>query len=299
LGKQRQSGGELTSNNVLNKSWPSKTIQTFSEFVSAIDALGPHWPNKHQWMFRGQMIQEWSLEPSIVRIFKSQGLSIEKLVSIESDIRVAFYREAHRFVDQQCFSVAQENICQWWAVMRHYGAPTRILDWSLSPYVALYFAVEGAWDTNGTLWCVKGKSVGQRFKAADSRAYKTAWRDRNEKKNNPFIGPSSSNFLYVYDMQVQIDRIAAQQGRFTVSTNGLADHAELLTISLPQQDLLRIDIPADAKPQMLRELHLMNIAAKALFPGIDGLGKSLHERARLSIKFDRPAAPTNGSVEAS
>jgi hypothetical protein len=281
----------------LNILWPSTTVRNLSGFVAAVESLSPHWPNKQQWMFRGQTNLEWRLEPSLLRIFKNQGLTPQKLVAIESDLRVAFYREAHRFLDPQCFTIPPENVWQWWAMMRHYGAPTRILDWSSSPYVALYFAVESNWENDGTVWCVKGKSIGQCFKSSSPDAYKKAWRLRNEKKSNAFVQPSSDSFVYVYDMQFQIDRIAAQQGRFTVSTNGLADQAELLAIHLPQEDLLRVAIPASAKSQMLRELQLMNIAAKALFPGIDGLGRSLQERARLSVKFDRPAAPTDGSIE--
>lgn len=285
-----------SSNNSMNP-WPIRTAATLAEFSNSISELQPHWPNKAEWMFRGQMRADWQLEPSISRLFKGQGLSVQKLASIEKDLRLAFYREAHRFVDPQCFTIPFDNVWQWWAIMRHYGSPTRTLDWSHSPYVALYFAVEGDWSTNGTVWCVKGKSIGSCFKKSDERAYKETHKNRSATRGNPFCEPNDHSFLYLYDMSFQIDRIAAQQGRFTVSTDGLSDHGKLLATSLPGEDILKIVIPAESKPQMLRELHLMNIAAKALFPGIDGLGRSLQDRARLSIKFDRPAPPTDGSIE--
>lgn len=37
-------------------------------------------------------------------------------------------------------------------VMQHYSCPTRLLDWTLSPYVALYFAVEQSPESDGAVW---------------------------------------------------------------------------------------------------------------------------------------------------
>jgi hypothetical protein len=62
-----------------------------------------------------------------------------------------FRQDAHRGLAP--FVVpSNDYVLNWWPLMRHYGAPTRLLDWSLSPYVALYFAVEEPWDEDGALW---------------------------------------------------------------------------------------------------------------------------------------------------
>ncbi len=278
--------------------WQEIEIDSFSGFVERIRTLNPHWPNREQWIFRGQTDVGWSLQPSLLRIFADQGLAGEKFVGIEQDMRKAFGNEAHRFLPSHYLAEFESDLTHWWAVMRHYGSPTRILDWTLSPYVALYFAVEGLWADAGALWCVRGKAIGKSFGTKYPTLYKKTWKDERKKvKGNPFSAPMSEPMLYFYEMRPQIDRISAQQGRFTVCTDPLQDHGSVLEQHLANKDLLKFTIPAKCKPVFMRELHLMNITAKSLYPGIEGLGKSMEEIARLSIRFDRPAAPTDAGIE--
>lgn len=79
------------------------------------------------------------------------------------------------------------------------------------------------------------------------------------------------------------DRMIAQQGVFTVCTNVLRDHADVIgTMRLHGETALeKWIIPARLKSEILANLRSMNITAGALFPGIDGLGRSLEELATL------------------
>jgi hypothetical protein len=72
--------------------------------------------------------------------------------------------------------------------------------------------------------------------------------------------------------------IEAQQSRFSVCTNPLSNHESVLNES---GGLNKIEIPKESKPELLRELHQMNITAKTLFRGLDGLGKSIYEYCHL------------------
>ena len=74
------------------------------------------------------------------------------------------------------------------------------------------------------------------------------------------------------------ERIEAQQARFSISTNPLSNHESQL---YECDSLVKINIPRKLKPDILRELNQMNITAKTLFPGIDGLGKSIYEYCNL------------------
>lgn len=100
-------------------------------------------PNGFPWVFRGQGNAEWGLEPGLQRIasrFFGDSISskvVEKLIEYERETLQAFYREVFRKVEYRSF----EGV-DLLALMQHYGGNTRLLDFSFSPLVALYFALE-------------------------------------------------------------------------------------------------------------------------------------------------------------
>lgn len=265
--------------------WPEVTVKNISEFISAMGSLDAHWPNRQRCLFRGQALKSWNLQSSLLRLFHDTVGNVDA-VEIEQQVRHAFRNEAHRFVPAHYIPDNDHDLAMWWPLMRHYGAPTRILDWSLSPYVALYFAVHSHWEQDGAVWFVRAKSISAAFKTKLGGDYKKDWKEkRSLPKGNLFASKSPSDTLYCYEITRQFDRIAAQQGWFTICCDPLLDHATCLERYVKQPDLQKFVIPADQKPSIMRELHLMNITAKALFPGTDGLGRSMEEIARLSVRF--------------
>jgi hypothetical protein len=85
-----------------------------------------------------------------------------------------------------------------------------------------------------------------------------------------------------------MDRIVAQQGTFTVSVDVLADHGAVIddvlaptTGSGTDITYLKLILPANLKPEFMLHLRYMNIAAHSLFPGADGLGRSVADIIRI------------------
>jgi hypothetical protein len=84
-------------------------------------------------------------------------------------------------------------------------------------------------------------------------------------------------------------RLAAQQGHFTLSLNVLFDHDHIITracfsatAAYPHTVCLeKWVVPAALKQDFLRHLRTMNVTANALFPGLDGLGRALMEILRI------------------
>jgi hypothetical protein len=84
------------------------------------------------WAFRGQNDHSWPLQPSL-----EWDLADNIRREAEQHLFSAFRKRAHHFAAVHM----EEDYLGWLALMRHHGAPSRLLDWTLSPYVAAYFAL--------------------------------------------------------------------------------------------------------------------------------------------------------------
>jgi len=88
------------------------------------------------WIFRGQSKGDWLLVTSLERATSwAPGSLTENIISD------AFRRQAHNYVASH--SLPKDTL-EWWALMHHHGAPTRLLDWTESAYVAAFFALDEA-----------------------------------------------------------------------------------------------------------------------------------------------------------
>lgn len=202
-----------------------------------------------------------------------------------------FWREAHRELEPGVSSKRAISLNSW-PLMQHYGTPTRVLDWSLSPYVAVYFAVEQRWDQDGALWWFRaataehlmGNKFGKRYMDMSNLLFKSG-------DDEAFTTPSPDVMLFAYELNLAIQRMGNQQSMFTVCMDPMADHAlalEELTSYGDGPHCGKLIVPKELKPELLRELQLMNVTGKAMFPGLDGLGRTLGELTKLSIRFGTP-----------
>ena len=82
----------------------------------------------------------------------------------------------------------------------------------------------------------------------------------------------------------QSERMATQQGRFTLCLKIHQQHNCIIE-QIGKQHIRKIEIPHEKKPEFLARLRDMNITASALFPGVDGLGRSVAELMAMGKKF--------------
>lgn len=92
------------------------------------------------WAFRGHPDGSWTLKPSLEReIVDRLGCEATRMPRDEADLLREFRRHYHRY----SISVPNEqDVMEWWSIMQHYGAPTRLLDFSYSFWVGVHFAVD-------------------------------------------------------------------------------------------------------------------------------------------------------------
>src|SRR5262249_49577051 len=106
---------------------------------------------KKGWIFRGQRNASWLLETTLERVVRRLNGTIKQHArKVEVCLLREFMRRFHHYSDY----VPRENDeIEWFALMQHHGAPTRLLDWTMSIYVATYFALEGA-EADCAVWAI-------------------------------------------------------------------------------------------------------------------------------------------------
>jgi hypothetical protein len=124
-----------------------RTWNTLAKLIDNFASGGGPWGT--QYLFRGQSNVEWNnLKPMLARSLKQTNL--QQVYHLEHTAMVAFRIQAHLHVNLRTID-HPEDCFEWWPIMQHYGAPTRLLDWTASPYVALYFATEKDWNKDGVI----------------------------------------------------------------------------------------------------------------------------------------------------
>jgi len=273
-----------------NKSgWREYEIDKWEKFEDLIRSLSLNMyiaSGATPFYYRGQPNVKWLLEPTILRTLKRWKRSISEAIFVENALRRDFERQAHLFLSTYVLSHTKYSI-QWWSLMRHYGAPTRTLDWTVSPYVGLYFAVNKEPDCDGALWFFNVIELYRRMKIKyDQQRYFPSRDEDDADENNQadklekyFQMETADPVVHSYYRGLNTDRMVAQQSTYTACENILVDHTKAIGDVLDQSTCVKATIPKDKKSEYLSRLSVMNITAASLFPGIDGVGQHLTEKA--------------------
>jgi FRG domain len=271
--------------------WPVSRVTSWDIFVAAMARVRTGIPPSATYTFRGQANAEYSLAPSLQRhvahLTRAEALQVERTLLAE------FQSQAHLLL-QSTLLPDYRDFAAWWTLMQHHGAPTRLLDWTKSPYVAAYFAVESQPEKDGAIWQFHNNQLIVRMKELGEPSMDDVFNSLQPF----FVAECDRSCCYVFERKQKIERMVTQQGAFTISPDVLADHADIIERALIKNDekewFRKIVIPADLKAEFLLQLHRLNVNGIALFPGIDGLGRSMNELATLHAQSRRVLpAPKN------
>jgi len=235
------------------------------------------------YFFRGQSKATWGLVPTLPRVLP-EGVTAQQALDIEEAALQQFRSTAHLHLAFASLpaDLPGPALPEWWALMQHHHAPTRLLDWTESPYVAAYFAVEKDWEDDGAVFMIHGHHA--------QASFHTRFGSGTSIKNEQLRDSGAPSAVLLWCPRKRSDRLVAQQGRFSLSVGILGSHEELIGGECANAEARepgrtfhkKLVIPKKLKPEFLSRLRLMNIAAHSLFPGIDGLGRSVAEMARLA-----------------
>jgi hypothetical protein len=174
-------------------------------------------------------------------------------------------------------------VWNWLSLAKHHGLPTRLLDWTYSPYVAMHFATHDFkhFDEDGAIWCVDYRQTNQLLPKPlkkvlddhDVHLFTTEMLNSVAETLEQFDALSSHDFVVFFEPPSLDERIVNQFALFSLPSG-----ADLELESLLEQregTFKRIIIPAALKWEIRDKLDQANITERVLFPGLDGLSQWL------------------------
>lgn len=176
-------------------------------------------------------------------------------------------------------SVAGDSVWNWLALAQHHGLPTRLLDWSYSPYVALHFATEQveAHDDDAAVWVVDFARTNDFLPDAlkdvlaeeGAQVFTAEMLERAASSLAELDALAPERFVAFFEPPSLDDRIVNQFALFSL----LSDPAVGLERWLECHESVyrRIVIPAALKWEIRDKLDQANITERVLYPGLDGL----------------------------
>ena len=232
-----------------------------------------------RWLSRGVSKGYRGLVPSIDRGPLKNFSRNEKLIRERRSIDM--YRSSVRFFADEGEQGALHDDVVALMVLRHYGVPTRLLDWSRSPFVSAYFAAFGDEKNDGDIW------------SFDYDLYESNGKEQWKKWPETTIDGSGEGKMFRTEMTAftvkepkdwfvcqfyptGFHRQKAQAGLFSFAARFGRNHAELIAGLLADNSHYhRYVVPAKLKPKLLKLLREQHgIWRGSLFPDSAGAAET-------------------------
>lgn len=191
---------------------------------------------KTRLIFRGHKSSEYKLLPSIGRCKTNK----KKEFTPDDEIK------SLKLFKQKSYPYLDKNISklELLALAQHYGLPTRLLDWTWNPLVALYFSVKDDFNHDSAIF---------------------VWEKDFSGQLNPEFDPFKINEIKLYIPLHFTKRIVAQSGIFSIQPN---PNSEIVDINIS-----KIIIKKEIRLEIKRSLEKFGINQSTIFPDLDGVGE--------------------------
>jgi hypothetical protein len=253
-------------------------LNSFKKLIADWDLDRPGLPytdteNEILW-FRGHHDSSWKLTPKLYRDeFKDAD---------ENEIRQEFESRALQLIQGRMPTGKWE----WYFLMQHYGAPTRLLDWTDNPLLGLYFAVaDHPGDRDAAVWALNPHWLNRKLRRGIVGAMLPDWQEANsylKDLEDAFEGEkiATARLPAAIDPPHVDRRLAAQSSRFVI----FGVNRDLMRVKVIKSERRRhlqmIIIPRKAIPALRKELYSCGITHSFVFPDLDGLCRDICRKNR-------------------
>jgi hypothetical protein len=257
--------GAITANDIVAANWTDLNDRLFADAWD--EEIGRF---RSRFAYRGMASSAYDLTTSLMRL---GGVYHE----LEAHLLRNFIKYARRT------QLPDTSPWHWLALAQHHGLPTRMLDWTFSPYVALHFAttIDRAEEieTDAVVWCVDyvrtNTSVPDGLRdilgEEDAEVFTAEMLLRAADSLAAFDALTPEPFVVFFEPPSLDDRIVNQAALFSLMSSATA-RLDCWLAARPEM-YRRIIIPAALKHEVRDKLDQANITERVLFPGLDGLSR--------------------------
>ena len=240
----------------------------------------------------------YELLPGVLRndIVKTENSFIENLkyTCYTNEVRILrhFIQEATPYI-----KIPSNDLSRWLEIAQHYGIPTRLLDWTENPLVALYFACRENKECDAQIWLLHRMNYYEEWKEQEKNM------KIKEIVNNLLNGSwLDVKYPIIYTPYYFDSRMSAQSSCFMlwgtdyrpfdkiVNSDCYLDYTtvdcDLNVAGTTDRNkfLFRIFVKSISKQKIIRQLDVLGINEKTLFPGLDGIGKYIEGKYRFDYQ---------------
>lgn len=263
--------------------YAEKSVNNWGDFFQVI--LEYTVQSRKKWIFRGHYPGE-PLKSSLERAVQYYPKKLKNM----SEAEIRLVREFKRRYHQYSSDVPKDNdYLEWFSIMQHYGAPTRLVDFTYSIYAASYFALEHTCGKPFEVFAVDLSwainECAKKFpRDKDAEHFFKHLIGEEEKERVDFIKyfmtPPLTNFVCPFNPFRLTERITIQKGLFLCPGN-VDETFDNNLKSLPgwekEENVVKFVLEFNEEEIIKAREHLfdLNITRATLFPGLEGFAKSL------------------------
>lgn len=257
-------------------------VESWDQFIERVVNKFP----TDNWLFRGEKKFSWELASLIERSARDYGIDFQNLAKYEQGMIRKFHRNICNYYGKK---IERQNYFEIMAMMQHFGCPTRLLDFSHSAYIALFFAIENATtcieqEPESAIWIFNSGWLDRKYQDTSPEEYK------KKKNDDPFEKTQEMMKIILNDKRPFVkhigpyemnDRMLIQQGTFLIQLDITKSFIENLYESSNKEEVydnvkkIKIKITKELLNSAYAQLYRMNITRMSLFPGIDGFASHL------------------------
>lgn len=255
------------NNEVRAESW-TDLMNILAEDAKHFEGISRH---RNEKAYRGMADANWPITTSLQRVNKTAFVQVEKHL----------LRNFRKYAPQN--SVLFNTFWNWLALAQHHGLPTRVLDWSYSPLIALHFALENYTEfdngADAAIWSVdlealkntlpEKDNIREKFLRDEAFAFNIETLEQLWTSFDDLTSDTEDDFLIFFEPPSFNDRLINQYALLSTTRNPETIVSEWL--KRHNNLYRRIIIPNSVKWEFRDRLDQINITERIIYPGLDGL----------------------------